>query len=155
MKYHIRVAWCPPFDSISSEQSTKLLQLVNEGKKNYQIQFTSSYLWAYRSTTPFRLDESGRYQVLDTRSVSALSFGDMEAKGYKIETGAADSLEVSIRILPRSKEELILLQEWYLELPVVSNYGPWIRHVFVHPRSLAGSFYEYNDRRIGESYEAS
>ena len=54
--FHIRAVWFPFPGFAQSEQSKELLQLVNQGKKDYRVLFSFSYHQAlYRTTSSGRI----------------------------------------------------------------------------------------------------
>jgi hypothetical protein len=133
MLFHTRLIWFPSPEFISRNQEKELLRLVNDGKQNYTILFSFPYSSAYQATQrPWR-DENNRPLSREDFPANELNIHELRAKGYIIDNNAGKQ-ECSIQILPRSEDELRLLQEWYMELPTAVSIGSWtMENVFAHP----------------------
>ena len=120
MEFHVRMIWFPLPELAHDTQSKELLQLINSSEMDYKIQFSLHF------------DATYQLSSYGSALTDGLRYRELRVKGYRIDPDLG-MVKSSIRILPRSGEEIELLREWYLELPTLAHSENWtMENVFAH-----------------------
>jgi|GEM_PF-2230879 len=151
MKFHVRMTWLPLPEFADGEQAKEFLQLVHQGNDDFILRYNVSYV--HSSKSALRKLESDQPLSPADFPTEELDFRNLDTQGYKLvrpESGdqyrGPVMMDQPIRILPRSQEEIDLIQAWYLELPTAADYGFWTyNHVFAHPFHVNGSPYNLDE----------
>ena len=139
MEFHVRMLWLPLLEFAHNEPAKELLQLTRQDEKDFSVRCRVSYREACLSVYRPRFDKNNRFLNRENFPADGFFLSELESKGYDTRS-CDDELQCTIRIRPRSEEELKLLQDWYLELPTTALADQWtMEHIFAHPYHVNGS----------------
>ena len=151
MVFHIRPVWIPTPEFSDRDNAVELRKTLERRDTLFQLRSNINYHKAYASTYHPRLDAKG--QLLNEDDLEGLTARQLAIKHpeYPDEANSRDSiktLECNIQILPRipdtrsprrevpGPKDVLLIQEWFLELPSTLSI---IDGVFAHPYRVRNS----------------
>ena len=148
MELYFQKFWIPLLESTKQDDIVKLLTLLERGETQFTLQSEKHYHDMYAHTVYRLSDVHGPQLKKDENIHAGLTASELSKKRpeYPFETNlrVAPILSKSpITILPRPEEEWKLLQDWYLELPMMYSFDCATEDtVFVHPFHATASPYK-------------